>query len=151
MYNVVRSCLTAVPNMSGSVRSTTDMKPPVLQLTVVSVCLNSMASVEAVRGAKAPEPAPWTLPHNIVVVTTWWTVSGNPLFRGTNNKVPIFWKAMKNKYDRQLTLPKYQPLEDDPQLDNPHVYKERTWRGLQSRFEAMQLLINRFIGDYSRA
>ena len=87
-----------------------------------------MESVEAVRGARAPGPAPWTLPHNLAVVTAWWTVTGNPLFRGTNNRVSIFWKAVKNEYDRLLTLPLYQPDADDPKIDNPHVYKERTWR-----------------------
>ena len=111
---------------------------------------NSMAAVEAVRAARGLGPAPWTLPHNIAVVTAWWTVSGNPLFRGTNNKVEILWKAVHNEYDRLLNLPAYQ-AEGDGRVQAPQHYRARTWRGLQSRFKSMQLLINRFIGDYSRA
>ena len=133
--------------MSGPVRSTTALKTLVLQLIAVSVA-KTMASVEVVRGTKGAGPAPWTKPHNLAVVTAWWTVSGNPLFRGTNNKVEVLWKAILHEYDRLLTLPLYQPVA---RVTSPHVYRERTWRGLQSRFKAMQLLINRFIGDYGRA
>ena len=106
-----------------------------------------MACVDAVK-KKSPGPQPWTLDHNICCVTAWWAVTSNPLGRGTGQKMEVFWGDVFTEFNR---LCAEKSVAEGPPIGSPHVYRQRTPRGVGVRFGKMQLLINSFIEDYGRA